>query len=721
MNRNQAPDSKTRPTPSARDEIRRLAGAIVLLGVALCASRGVAHASSPEVDGIRHPAVIQVGDASTDPTRRTSGDAVAGTLHVDVQTGSTHFVPAEASGPGPDALSRRLVPDEMVYDNVGRVGDATTGFGYLLTENPVFGDPMVLSEPGRLQFVGFTPFFYGGSVTSVTFRIEIFDATGWSGFGYPATSIVAAESVVDYVSTFGPTGLPSDTRVTLGFDNWPGGFELPQEVLVTYQVIGYEGTPTVVGAYVTGNQTPYAGSSDPATSFFASDIAPTGLVHHVGIPNNNLEMRVGACTAPDVQVSPASIFAAAGLGQNILLLEWIQISNVDGCAPLEYSISSDCGLSASPGSVPVGEVRAIDLSFRPFGVGPGSHSGNLVVSTNDPDTPNTTVPVSFTITGTMGNAQPGIGYATQGPGGSTQWVEIDLTTGAGTVSGWTGYPVPGLATLGGVLLAGGADDAYWQIDSVTGAMARIGNEVVCMDAMASTDDIIMGIGCDGDLHRIDPFTGFVSPPDLTGISPAMGGLAIDPVTETVYFSQAATGAGMDHLYSWGGAGAPVVDRGSLGLGWPIHDLACDENGSLFALAGWPGAIHLVWIDPSRVQATVIGPTGVDALDALVISGPAPGVPTSAETPTSSRFALRGASPNPFNPATEISFDLDRGGRVQLVVYDAAGRRVSTLIDETMPAGPHSILFRAEELGSGTYFYELRSGGHREARKMTLVK
>lgn len=720
MNRNQAPASNSRPTSSAPGELRRLARAAFLLGIAVCASRGAAQASSPEAGATHPPVVIRSGDPSLELAHPTPVGATTGTLHVDVQTGSTHFVPAEASEPGPDALSRRLVPDEMVYDNVARDGELSTGFAYFLTDHPVFGDRMALTEPGVLQFVGFTPYLSGGSVTSVTFRIEIFDATGWSGSGALPPRLLSVDSVVDYVPMFGAGGLPSGTLVTLSFGNMPG-IPLPQDVVVTQQVIGYVGSLNAVGSTVRNDATPYSGASDPVTSFFATDDDSPAMITHSLIPNNNLAMRVGACTTPDAQVSPASIFAAVGLGQNILLLDWIQISNVDGCVPLQYSISSSCGLSAAPGSVPAGQVRAIDLSFGPFGFAPGMHTGNLYVSTNDPDTPTTTVPVTFTITGTMGTAQPGIGYATQGAGGSANWVEIDLTTGAGTISGWTGYPVPGLAVVSGVLLAGGANDAYWQIDSVTGTLVRLGNNVVCMEAMASANDIVMGIGCDGDLHRIEPFSGLVSPADLTGISPAMGGLAIDPVTEAVYFSQADTGAGMDHLYRWAGIGAPLVDLGSLGLNWPLLDLACDENGNLFGLAGWPGAIHLVSIDTNTLRTTVIGPTGVDHLDALVIYGAAPSVPTSSEPPTSSRFALHGATPNPFNPATEISFDLERAGRVQLIVFDTAGRRVTTLVDGRLPAGSHSVQFRAGELASGTYFYELRSGAHREARKMTLVK
>ncbi len=85
------------------------------------------------------------------------------------------------------------------------------------------------------------------------------------------------------------------------------------------------------------------------------------------------------------------------------------------------------------------------------------------------------------------------------------------------------------------------------------------------------------------------------------------------------------------------------------------------------------------------------------------------------------FALHGASPNPFNPTTEISFDLPAAGDVQLTVYDVSGRRISTLVNGQMQAGRHSVRFSGDRLGSGTYFYELRGNGNREIGKMVLLK
>jgi hypothetical protein len=92
------------------------------------------------------------------------------------------------------------------------------------------------------------------------------------------------------------------------------------------------------------------------------------------------------------------------------------------------------------------------------------------------------------------------------------------------------------------------------------------------------------------------------------------------------------------------------------------------------------------------------------------------------------FALRilGVSPNPFNPVTTISFELPETGEATLEVFSVAGRRVATLVDTRLGAGPHSVEWPGTDdsgrpLASGIYFARL-SGGGREARtRVALLK
>jgi len=87
----------------------------------------------------------------------------------------------------------------------------------------------------------------------------------------------------------------------------------------------------------------------------------------------------------------------------------------------------------------------------------------------------------------------------------------------------------------------------------------------------------------------------------------------------------------------------------------------------------------------------------------------------------SGYTLNQNFPNPFNPTTAITYELAQSGMTTLRVYDMLGRVVATLVNDTMPAGYHTVNFDASNLGSGVYIYELVSGNVRLTNKMTLVK
>ncbi len=83
-------------------------------------------------------------------------------------------------------------------------------------------------------------------------------------------------------------------------------------------------------------------------------------------------------------------------------------------------------------------------------------------------------------------------------------------------------------------------------------------------------------------------------------------------------------------------------------------------------------------------------------------------------------------PNPFNPRTEISFDLARSGQTRLSIFDVRGMLVRRLLDEDLPAGPHTLVWdgrnrSGQAVSSGTYFYRLESDQLVQARKMLLVR
>jgi len=79
------------------------------------------------------------------------------------------------------------------------------------------------------------------------------------------------------------------------------------------------------------------------------------------------------------------------------------------------------------------------------------------------------------------------------------------------------------------------------------------------------------------------------------------------------------------------------------------------------------------------------------------------------------------SPNPANPATTISYTIAKSAHVTIAIYSVTGQKVAALLDRTMPAGRHEVVFDGSNLASGVYFYRLETPGFVKSGKMMLVK
>ena len=78
-------------------------------------------------------------------------------------------------------------------------------------------------------------------------------------------------------------------------------------------------------------------------------------------------------------------------------------------------------------------------------------------------------------------------------------------------------------------------------------------------------------------------------------------------------------------------------------------------------------------------------------------------------------------PNPFNPVTNICYEVGENSDVQISIYNIKGQKVKTLVDGYCEAGKHSIIWDAENQSSGVYFIYFESGTMREVKKITLLK
>ncbi|MFH1277399.1 MAG: T9SS type A sorting domain-containing protein [Candidatus Eisenbacteria bacterium] len=104
-------------------------------------------------------------------------------------------------------------------------------------------------------------------------------------------------------------------------------------------------------------------------------------------------------------------------------------------------------------------------------------------------------------------------------------------------------------------------------------------------------------------------------------------------------------------------------------------------------------------------------------------GPTSGVP---DVPSTDRLVLHQNRPNPFNPVTNIKFNLPSKSKATLKIYDIAGREVRTLVDGTLESGEHNITWfgkdnNGRDVTSGVYFYRLDAGKETSTKKMVLLR
>ncbi len=83
-------------------------------------------------------------------------------------------------------------------------------------------------------------------------------------------------------------------------------------------------------------------------------------------------------------------------------------------------------------------------------------------------------------------------------------------------------------------------------------------------------------------------------------------------------------------------------------------------------------------------------------------------------------------PNPFNPVTMIKYDIEKSEHVRIMIYDATGRHVRTLVDEQHQAGRFDITWNGSNeqnipVASGIYFCRMEAGDYINVMKLLLVR
>lgn len=96
-----------------------------------------------------------------------------------------------------------------------------------------------------------------------------------------------------------------------------------------------------------------------------------------------------------------------------------------------------------------------------------------------------------------------------------------------------------------------------------------------------------------------------------------------------------------------------------------------------------------------------------------VGGPA-GIPAP-------KYWLSQNYPNPFSRMTTLEFSIQKRGRVKITLFDVAGRKVKTILDEVMNPGHRTVSMDGAGIPNGVYFYRMESADFVKAKKLVYVR
>ncbi|MDP6668491.1 MAG: S8 family serine peptidase [Candidatus Krumholzibacteria bacterium] len=449
----------------------------------------------------------------------------------------------------------------------------------------------------------------------------------------------------------------------------------------------------------------------------------------------------------------------------------------------------DCAwITASPltGATPASGTSTVSIMADASGMTEGSHDCTLLVFSNDPDTHIVSVDVTLTVPHTpvvihvdpLGDDATGDG-SEGNPFASIQHsvdVAVDADTIQAAAGTYTGVGNRGIEFLGKNLVlrsAAGPEDT--EIDCEGADRAFYLHSAESQETLIDGFRLVNGYANDAET----PGTGRGGSILLgSGASPTFmncvisgnvaersgGGVFVgtscDPVFVSCTFSGNATelyGGGGVEVYNnafaifercilWdncaGGSGDEYYGTGSSSASfscssvredgiyspgsivWETENLNADplfcSSESCNDAPTEAGSYRLAANSPCLPDANACGVL-IGALNEGCGEVDAPETPAG---PLSCR--LYSNSPNPFNPKTEIRFDLPDTRLVRLEIYDLLGRKVRSLLNSTMETGEHRVEWdgrnsQGEMQPSGVYFYRISAGDFRETRKMMMLK
>ncbi|MCW9094724.1 MAG: choice-of-anchor D domain-containing protein [Ignavibacteriaceae bacterium] len=331
-------------------------------------------------------------------------------------------------------------------------------------------------------------------------------------------------------------------------------------------------------------------------------------------------------------------------------------------------------------------------------------------------------------------------YASSGVQNNGDLITIDPMSGGGTTVGSSLYDevtsisinpldgklyglVTGSTSSDLVKFNAGDGDAHLLFNLNISLMAGIAFD---------TSGVLYGVTRSGEVYTIDITNGttnFVVDGEGTYL-----GVTFNPATNELWATTRSVVVNKDLIFKVDLTSGDTTFIGNTGLDKQTNDIAFDENLDLYGIIGTSSELNdFVSIDPMTGAGTVVGSVGMKHILSLAyIDEIVLGVEddeNNVNIPTA--YSLKQNYPNPFNPSTTINFSLPAESDVKLVIYNMLGQEITTLVNEQIPAGNHSVIWNANNSGgtqltSGIYFYKLTASGtngskFQDVKKMILIK
>ena len=89
--------------------------------------------------------------------------------------------------------------------------------------------------------------------------------------------------------------------------------------------------------------------------------------------------------------------------------------------------------------------------------------------------------------------------------------------------------------------------------------------------------------------------------------------------------------------------------------------------------------------------------------------------------TPDAFSVGAAYPNPFNPSTNLSLELNTTADISVKVFNVAGQLVDVIAEGTYSPNTYNWTWDAENLASGVYLVRTQVGNNVDSQKIMLLK